>query len=79
MKNQAQKDFVSRLPQAIEEYWKICKTSTDIRTKEKALSYWMDRSLGRIQNASNGNGEPEQDIQIEDMLAYVKEELSKEN
>jgi hypothetical protein len=79
MKNQAQKDFVSRLPQAIEEYWKICKTSTDIRTKEKALSYWMDRSLGRIQNASNNNGEPEADIQIEDMLAYVKEELNKEN
>jgi len=45
IKHQASKDFTSKLPQAIKEYWKICNGSTDLRTKEKALQYWIDRSL----------------------------------
>lgn len=76
MKTQASKDFVSRLPKAIEEYWKICTSSTDVRTKEKALSYWIDRSLGRIQSVTNNTNEPEQDIDIEDILADIKKETA---
>jgi len=51
VKNQANKEFTSRLPRAIEEYWAICTSSTDVRTKEKALANWIDRSLGRIANS----------------------------
>lgn len=55
IKNQANKEFTSRLPKAIEEYWKICTSSTDVRTKEKALANWIERSLGRIANTININ------------------------
>lgn len=55
IKHQAAKDFTSKLPKAIQEYWKICNSSTDARTKEKALQYWIDRSLGRIANTVNVN------------------------
>lgn len=76
IKTQASKDFVSRLPKAIEEYWKICTSSTDVRTKEKALSYWIDRSLGRIQSAASNTNEPEQDIEIDDILADIKKDIA---
>ncbi|MDF2589844.1 MAG: hypothetical protein K0S41_3685 [Anaerocolumna sp.] len=71
MKTQASKDFVSRLPKALEEYWKICLSSTDVRTKEKALSYWIDRSLGRIGNIQAEEGRNEDDINIEDILSNI--------
>jgi hypothetical protein len=71
MKTQASKDFVSRLPKAIEEYWKICTSSTDVRTKEKALSYWIDRSLGRIAAVQTDEGSNDEDVPIDDILANI--------
>jgi hypothetical protein len=71
MKTQASKDFVSRLPKALEEYWKICLSTSDVRTKEKALSYWIDRSLGRIGTAQAEEGNNDDDTNIEDILANI--------
>lgn len=64
VKNQANKEFTSRLPKAIEEYWKICTSSTDVRTKEKALANWIERSLGRIASTININ-EPGNEAEVD--------------
>lgn len=69
VKTQAQKDFTSRLPQAVEEYWKICTCCTDVRTKEKALANWIERSLGRIANTVNINDE-RQDEEVDILAAF---------
>jgi predicted DNA-binding protein YlxM (UPF0122 family) len=69
IKRQAEKDFTSRLPKAIEEYWKICSSSTDQRTKEKALQYWIDRSLGRIATATTGIDTTEDETPVDDILS----------
>ena len=44
---QAKQEFSRKLPQAVNEYWKLCLEG-DKRTKEMALRYWIDRSLGKI-------------------------------
>jgi len=75
VKNQAKKDFTSRLPKAIEEYWKICSSCTDVRTKEKALASWIERSLGRIENTLNVNTDNKED-NIDVLSAF--EEVNKE-
>ena len=64
VKTQANKEFTSRLPKAIEEYWKICTSSTDVRTKEKALANWIERSLGRIASTININ-EPGNEAEVD--------------
>ena len=71
IKTNAKKEFISKLPVAIQEYWKICTTCTDVRTKEKALANWIERSLGRIENTINVNTEkPDGDI---DVLAAMEQ------
>lgn len=57
VKNQAKKEFTSKLPIAIQEYWKICTNCSDVRTREKALANWIERSLGRIENTITVNAE----------------------
>ncbi|MEL7654293.1 MAG: phBC6A51 family helix-turn-helix protein [Bacillota bacterium] len=52
IKTQSTKEFTSKLPKAIQEYWKICTQSTDVRTKEKALAWWMERSGNDIRKAT---------------------------
>lgn len=69
VKTQANKDFTSRLPKAIEEYWKICTSCTDVRTKEKALANWIERSLGRISNTVNITDD-RQDENIDILAAF---------
>jgi predicted DNA-binding protein YlxM (UPF0122 family) len=80
VKTQAQKDFTSRLPKAVEEYWKICTTCTDVRTKEKALANWIERSLGRIANTVNINDD-RQDEDVDVLAAFdsVSGKNKKEN
>jgi predicted DNA-binding protein YlxM (UPF0122 family) len=75
VKTHAKKDFVGRLPKAIEEYWKICTSCTDVRTKEKALANWIERSLGRIENTLNVNTDNKED-NIDVLSAF--EEVNKE-
>jgi hypothetical protein len=65
VKTQAQKDFTSRLLQAVEEYWLICTKCSDVRTKEKALANWIERSLGRIANTVNiSDDRQDEDVDI---------------
>ena len=61
IRTQTNKEFTSKLPKAIQEYWLICTKSTDVRTKEKALANWIDRSLGRITTTLNVNDERQED------------------
>lgn len=72
IKNQAEKEFNTKLLKAIDEYWKIAMSSTDMRTKEKALSYWIDRSLGkttsRLEMADNRT---DTNITEEDILSEI--------
>lgn len=77
VKTHAKKDFVGRLPKAIEEYWKICTSCTDVRTKEKALANWIERSLGRIENTLNVNTDNKDDNI--DVLAALEEANADEN
>lgn len=46
IKAQAERKFNGKLDIAIDEYWKLAMSKNDFRTKEKALSYWINRSLG---------------------------------
>ncbi len=71
IRNQAQKEFVSFLPKAIEEYKKICMSTTDVRTKEKALANWIDRSLGKVASTVNIS-EDKQESNV-DILAAINE------
>lgn len=41
------REFNRRLPQAVNEYWKLCLEG-DKRVREQALRYWIDRTLGKI-------------------------------
>ena len=47
IRTNASKLFDAKLDKAIDEYWKLAMTTTDVRTKQIALSYWIDRSLGK--------------------------------
>jgi len=47
IKTLGEKEFNAKLGMAIDEYWKLIQTTQDTRTKEKALAYWIDRSLGK--------------------------------
>lgn len=75
VKTQANKDFTSRLPKAIEEYWTICTKCTDVRTKEKALANWIERSLGRITNVNESEvtiSTPDTGNILNDFKKFVK-------
>lgn len=48
IKTNAAKQFDAKLDKAIDLYWELATDSkTDKRTKQIALSYWIDRSLGK--------------------------------
>lgn len=47
IRTNSQKLFDAKLDKAIDEYWKLAMTTTDVRTKQIALSYWIDRALGK--------------------------------
>jgi DNA-binding XRE family transcriptional regulator len=68
IKDQCQKEFYYRLPIAIEEYWKLAMTTNDSRTKEAALSKWIERALGRVTNQLIVTAETKQNIIDDDMI-----------
>jgi len=78
IKTTAKKEFTSRLPVAIEEYWSICKNCSDVRTKEKALANWIDRSLGRIENTINISSDDKED-NIDVLSAFEAVNIEIEN
>lgn len=49
IKTQAEMELNSKLPKAIDLYWELATSDkTDNRTKQIALSYIIDRSLGKV-------------------------------
>lgn len=47
IKDQAEKEFDTKLLKAIDLYWELATMSTDNRTKEMALRTWIERALGK--------------------------------
>jgi len=55
IKTLGQREFDAKLLKAIDEYWYLAQTTKDSRTKEKCLSYIIDRSLGKTASMINLN------------------------
>ncbi|SHK42061.1 phBC6A51 family helix-turn-helix protein [Desulforamulus aeronauticus] len=76
IKTLGEKEFNAKLLKAIDEYWYLIQTTKDSRTKEKALSYWIDRSLGKTVSQFNINATAKQenaDIKPEDLEKEFEE------
>lgn len=50
IRHQAQKGFDVKLEVAKSKLWEIINDNVDVRTREKALEYWINRSLGTPTN-----------------------------
>jgi len=77
----AEKEFDAKLEKAIDEYWKLAMTTQDSRTKEKALSYWIDRCLGKTTTKLDVSSEVKVDNRIDDSVidSAIKEFELEEN
>lgn len=75
IKDQCQKEFYYRLPTAIEEYWKLAMTTNDSRTKEAALSKWIERALGRVTNQLIVTAETKQTYIDDDVIEQELKQL----
>lgn len=78
IKNLAEKEFNSKLPRAIDEYWHLIQTTKDSRTKEKALAYWIDRSLGKVTTKHEITAKQDTDKVDDDILQAEIEEWESE-
>ena len=73
VRTNASKLFDAKLDKAIDEYWKLAMTTTDVRTKQVALSYWIDRSLGKTTTKLDiADGRIDNNISEEDILADIE-------
>lgn len=55
IRHQAHKGFDVKLETAMSKLWEIINSDTDVRTREKALEYWINRSLGTPTNKIETN------------------------
>lgn len=80
IRTNAAKSFDAKLDKAIDEYWKLAMTTTDVRTKQVALSYWIDRSLGKTTNRLEVDNRINKSISEDDILADIDsiEEIEEE-
>ena len=73
VRTNASKLFDAKLDKAIDEYWKLAMTTTDVRTKQVALSYWIDRSLGKTTTKLDiADGRTTSNVSEEDILADIE-------
>ena len=86
VKTLAEKEFDAKLDTAIDLYWKLATSpDTDNRTKQIALSYIIDRSLGRttskteISNSTIDTKVTEDDILSAIDVARATEDDEKDN
>ena len=83
IRTNSQKLFDAKLDKAIDEYWKLAMTTTDVRTKQVALSYWIDRALGKTTSRLEmTDNRTDTYISEEDILADIEEledELDEDN
>ncbi len=76
VKTNAAKQFDAKLDNAIDLYWELATDpKTDKRTKQIALSYWIDRSLGKPVSRTEMSGTTIQDNKVsdEDILSAIDE------
>ncbi len=67
IKTSASKQFDAKLDKAIDEYWKLATDpKTDKRTKQIALSYWIDRALGKPVARTEMTDSTQQDNKVSD-------------
>jgi len=72
IKTNASKLFDSKLDKAIDLYWKLATDpKTDKRTKQIALSYWIDRSLGKISSRVEIENKSDSKIDKDDVLTAL--------
>ena len=80
VRTNAAKLFDAKLDKAIDEYWKLAMTTTDVRTKQVALSYWIDRSLGKTTSKLDINDtRNESNVSEEDILSAIDEARADDN
>lgn len=81
--DQCNSEFSKRAMQAMNEYWKICigeANGGDIRARESALRYWLDRVLGKVTTPvqmEDNRTTSDSEIDLKEMFAQaVKEQQS---
>lgn len=78
IKTMAQKEFDAKLNVAIDEYWKLATDpKTEARTKQVALSYWIDRSLGKTTSKLEMTDDRKDDNTSEDDILSSIEQYRK--
>ena len=75
IKNQTQKELNSKLPKALDLYWDLATSDkTDCRTKQIALSYIIDRCLGKpVARTEMTDNRSDTNINTEDILDDITE------
>jgi len=76
IKTSAAKQFDAKLDKAIDLYWELATDpKTDKRTKQIALSYWIDRSLGKpvSRTEMTDNTTKDNKVSDEDILSAIDE------
>lgn len=80
--DQCTSEFHKKAMQAMNEYWKICigeASGGDIRARESALRYWLDRVLGKVTTpvqVDDNRTAPEDEIDLKEMFAQVKKDMN---
>lgn len=79
IKNMAQKEFDTKLNTAIDLYWKLATDeNVEARTRQVALSQWIDRSLGKTTSKLEmSDNRVDKNISEDDILADI-DEIEKE-
>ncbi len=79
-------EFQKKAMQAMNEYWKICMGQAkggDIRARESALKYWMERALGKVTTpvqVDDNRTASDSESDLKEMFAQaVKEKQSGKN
>lgn len=75
IKTMAQKEFDAKLNMAIDKYWELATDpKTDNRTRQIALSYWIDRSLGKTTSRLEmTDNKTDTNVSEEDILSDIEE------
>jgi len=73
--------FNSKSYEAAVELWKLCEQTADKRVKKEALSYWLDRCLGKPKDMIQveTKEEKQEDFNIDTALQELKQDSEADN
>lgn len=73
--------FNSKSYDAAVELWKLCEQTQDKRTKKEALSYWLDRCLGKPKDMVQveTKEEKKEDFNLDNALEELKQDSQTDN